>query len=92
MTGAGGYQVISAANDKGERTVSPLRDFGPAMLLGPIADEESGLLYVPNIIKDEIWVIDLKTWERVNVFPVRGGQDAETSVMVHGAEIDPARG
>lgn len=92
VTGAGSYQVISAANDKGERTVSPLRDFGPAMLLGPIADEESGLLYVPNIIKDEIWVIDLKTWERVNVFPVRGGQDAETSVMVHGAEIDPARG
>ena len=92
VTGVGGYQVISAANDKGERAVSPLRDFGPAMLLGPIADEESGLLYVPNIIKDEIWVIDLKTWERVNVFPVRGGQDAETSVMVHGAEIDPARG
>ena len=68
VTGAGGYQVISV-DDRGERVVSPLQDFGPAMLLGPIADEERGLLYVPNIIKDEIWVIDLKTWERVDVFP-----------------------
>lgn len=92
VTGASGYQVISAPDESGHRTVSPLQDFGPAMLLGPIADEERGLLYVPNIVKDEIWVINLKTWERMNVFTVRGGQDPETSVLVHGVEIDPARG
>lgn len=91
VTGAGGYQVISV-DDRGERVVSPLQDFGPAMLLGPIVDEERALLYVPNIIKDEIWVIDIKTWERVDVFPVHGGQDVEAAVMVHGAEIDPVRG
>ena len=88
----GGYQVISAADSEGYRTVNPRQDFGPAMLLGPIADEERGLLYVPNIIKDEIWVIDINTQERIGVFPVIGGQDPESAVIVHGVEIDPSRG
>lgn len=92
VTGMGGYQVISAADSEGYRTVNPRQDFGPAMLLGPIADEERGLLYVPNIIKDEIWVIDINTQERIGVFPVIGGQDPESAVIVHGVEIDPSRG
>lgn len=92
VTGMGGYQVISASNAEGERTVSPLHGEGPAMLLGPVADEDRSRLYIPNIVRDEIWVVDMNTWGLVYRLPVTGGEDANTPVGVHGVEIDPARG
>lgn len=92
VTGMGGYQVISASTAEGERTVSPLQGEGPAMLLGPIADEARSRLYIPNILRDEIWVVDMNTWGLVHRLPVTGGEDANTPVGVHGVEIDPTRG
>ena len=92
VTGMGGYQVISASTAEGERTVSPLQGEGPAMLLGPVADEARSRLYIPNIMRDEIWVVDMNTWGLVHKLPVIGGEDTNTPVAVHGAEIDPTRG
>lgn len=92
VTGMGGYQVISASTAEGERTVSPLQGEGPAMLLGPVADEDRSRLYIPNIMRDEIWVVDMNTWGLVHRLPVTGGEDANTPVGVHGVEIDPTRG
>lgn len=92
VTGMGGYQVISASTAEGERTVSPLQGEGPSMLLGPIADEARSRLYFPNILRDEIWVVDMNTWGLVHRLPVTGGEDANTPVGVHGVEIDPTRG
>ena len=92
VTGMGGYQVISAPTVEGERTVSPLQGEGPAMLLGPVADEARSRLYIPNIMRDEIWVVDMNTWELVRKLPVTAGEDANTPIGVHGVEIDPTRG
>ena len=92
VTGMGGYQVISASTAEGERTVSPLQGEGPAMLLGPVADEARSRLYIPNILRDEIWVVDMNTWGLVHRLPVTGGEDANTPVGVHGVEIDSTRG
>ena len=92
VTGMGGYQVISASTAEGERTVSPLQGEGLAMLLGPIADEARSRLYIPNILRDEIWVVDMNTWGLVHRLPVTGGEDSNTPVGVHGVEIDPTRG
>ena len=92
VTGMGGYQVISAPTAEGERTVSPLQGEGPSMLLGPIADEARSRLYIPNILRDEIWVVDMNTWGLVHRLPVTGGEDSNTPVGVHGVEIDPTRG
>ena len=92
VTGMGGYQVISASTAEGERTVSPLQGEGPAMLLGPVADEARSRLYIPNILRDEIWVVDMNTWGLVHRLPVAGGEDANTPVGVHGVEIDSTRG
>lgn len=92
VTGMGGYQVISASTAEGERTVSPLQGEGPAMLLGPVADEARSRLYIPNILRDEIWVVDMNTWGLVHRLPVTGGEDANTPVGVHGVEIDLTRG
>lgn len=92
VTGMGGYQVISAPTAEGERRVSPLQGEGPAMLLGPVADESRSLLYIPNIMRDEIWVVDMNTWELARKLPVIGGEDANTPVGVHGVEIDSTRG
>ena len=92
VTGMGGYQVISASTAEGERTVSPLQGEGLAMLLGPIADEARSRLYIPNILRDEIWVVDMNTWGLVHRLPVTGGEDANTPVGVHGVEIDLTRG
>lgn len=92
VTGMGGYQVISAPIAEGERRVSPLQGEGPAMLLGPVADESRSLLYIPNIMRDEIWVVDMNTWELARKLPVIGGEDANTPVGVHGVEIDSTRG
>ena len=92
VTGMGGYQVISASTAEGERTVSPLQGEGPSMLLGPIADEARSRLYFPNILRDEIWVVDMNTWGLVHRLSVTGGEDANTPVGVHGVEIDPTRG
>ena len=92
VTGMGGYQVISASTAERERTVSPLQGEGPAMLLGPVADEARSRLYIPNILRDEIWVVDMNTWGLVHRLPVTGGEDANTPVGVHGVEIDSTRG
>lgn len=92
VTGMGGYQVISASSADGERTVSPLQGEESAMLLGPVADEARNRLYIPNIMRDEIWVVDMSTWELVRRLPVTGGEDANTPIGVHGVEIDPMRG
>ena len=92
VTGMGGYQVISAPTAEGERRVSPLQGEGPAMLLGPVADESRSLLYIPNIVRDEIWVVDMNTWELARKLPVIGGEDANTPVGVHGVEIVSTRG
>ena len=92
VTGMGGYQVISAPTAEGERRVSPLQGEGPAMLLGPVADESRSLLYIPNIMRDEIWVVDMNTWELARKLPVIGGEDANTPVGVHGVEIVSTRG
>lgn len=92
VTGMGGYQVISAPTAEGERRVSPLQGEGPAMLLGPVADESRSLLYIPNIMRDEIWVMDMNTWELARKLPVIDGEDANTPVGVHGVEIDSTRG
>lgn len=92
VTGMGGYQVISASTAERERTVSPLQGEGPAMLLGPVADEARSRLYIPNILRDEIWVVDMNTWGLVHKLPVTGGEDANTPVGVHGVEIDSTRG
>lgn len=92
VTGMGGYQVISAPTAEGERRVSPLQGEGPAMLLGPVADESRSLLYIPNIMRDEIWVVDMNTWELARKLPVIGEEDANTPVGVHGVEIDSTRG
>lgn len=92
VTGMGGCQVISASTAEGERTVSPLQGEGPAMLLGPVADEARSRLYIPNILRDEIWVVDMNTWGLVHRLPVTGGEDANTPVGVHGVEIDSTRG
>lgn len=92
VTGMGGYQVISASTAEGERTVSPLQGEGPAMLLGPVADEAHSLLYIPNIMRDEIWVVDMNTWGLVHKLPVTGGEDANTPIGVHGVDVDPKRG
>lgn len=92
VTGMGGYQVISAPNAEGERKVSALQGESPAMLLGPVADETRSLLYIPNIMRDEIWVVDMNTWELVRRLPVIGGEDTNTPVGVHGVEIDSSRG
>ena len=62
------------------------------MLLGPVADETRSLLYIPNIMRDEIWVVDMNTWELVRRLPVIGGEDTNTPVGVHGVEIDSSRG
>ena len=91
VTGMGGYQVISASTAEGERTVSPLQGEGPAMLLGPVADEARSRLYIPNIMRDEIWVVDMNTWGLVHKLPVIGGEDTNTPVAVHGVEIDSTR-
>ena len=74
VTGMGGYQVISAPNAEGERAVSSLQGDGPAMLLGPVADEARSRLYIPNIMRDEIWVVDMNTWRLVRRLPVTGGE------------------
>ncbi len=92
VTGMGGYQVISAPNAEGERKVGALQGEGPAMLLGPVADESRSLLYISNIMRDEIWVVDMNTWELARKLPVIGGEDANTPVGVHGVEIDSSRG
>ena len=92
VTGMGGYQVVSAPTAEGERKISPLYGEGPAMLLGPVADETRGLLYIPNIMRDEIWVVDMNTWELTHKLPVIGGEDANTPVGVHGVETDSSRG
>lgn len=92
VTGMGGYQVISAPTAEGERRVSPLQGEGPAMLLGPVADESRSLLYIPNIMRDEIWVVDMNTWGLARKLPVIGGEDANTPVGVHGVEIVSTRG
>lgn len=92
VTGMGGYQVISAPNAEGERKVSALQGESPAMLLGSVADETRSLLYIPNIMRDEIWVVDMNTWELVRRLPVIGGEDTNTPVGVHGVEIDSSRG
>lgn len=91
VTGMGGYQVISAPTAEGERRVSPLQGEGPAMLLGPVADESRSLLYIPNIMRDEIWVVDMNTWELARKLPVTGGEDANAPIGVHGVEIDSTR-
>ena len=91
VTGMGGYQVISVPTAEGERTVSPLQGEGPAMLLGPVADEARSRLYIPNIMRDEIWVVDMNTWGLVHKLPVIGGEDTNTPVAVHGVEIDSTR-
>lgn len=62
------------------------------MLLGPVADEARSRLYIPNILRDEIWVVDMNTWGLVHRLPVTGGEDANTPVGVHGVEIDLTRG
>ena len=92
VTGMGGYQVVSAPTAEGERKISPLYGEGPAMLLGPVADETRGLLYIPNIMRDEIWVVDMNTWELARRLPVVGGEDVNAPVGVHGVEIDSTRG
>lgn len=92
VTGMGGYQVISAPNAEGERKVSALQGGSPAMLLGPVADETRSLLYIPNIMRDEIWVVDMNTWELTHKLPVIGGEDDNTPVGVHGVETDSSRG
>lgn len=92
VTGMGGYQVISAPTAEGERRVSPLQGEGPAMLLGPVADESRSLLYIPNIMRDEIWVVDMNTWELARKLPVIGGEDANALIGIHGVEIDSTRG
>ena len=92
VTGMGGYQVISAPTVEGERTVSPLQGEDPAMLLGPVADEARSRLYIPNIMRDEIWVVDMNTWGLVHKLPVTAGEDVNTPIGVHGVEIDPTRG
>lgn len=92
VTGMGGYQVISAPTAEGERMVSPIQGEGPAMLLGPVADETRSLLYIPNIMRDEIWVVDMNTWELTHKLPVIGGEDTNTPVGVHGVETDSSRG
>ncbi len=92
VTGMGGYQVISAPTAEGERKVGALQGEGSTMLLGPVADESSSLLYIPNIMRDEIWVVDMNTWEHARKLPVLGGEDANTPVGVHGVEIDSSRG
>ena len=88
----GGYQVIAAPNAEGERAVSSLQGDGPAMLLGPVADEARSRLYIPNIMRDEIWVVDMNTWGLVRRLPVTGGEDANAPIGVHGVEIDSTRG
>ena len=92
VTGMGGYQVIAAPNAEGERAVSSLQGDGPAMLLGPVADEARSRLYIPNIMRDEIWVVDMNTWGLVRRLPVTGGEDANAPIGVHGVEIDSTRG
>lgn len=92
VTGMGGYQVISVPNAEGERKVGALQGEGPTMLLGPVVDESRSLLYIPNIMRDEIWVVDMNTWGLTHKLPVIGGEDANTPVGVHGVEIDSSRG
>lgn len=92
VTGMGGYQVISAPNEEGERAVSSLQGDGPAMLLGPVADEARSRLYIPNIMRDEIWVVDMNSWGLVRRLPVTGGEDANALIGIHGVEIDSTRG
>ena len=92
VTGMGGYQVISAPNAEGERKVSALQGESPAMLLGPVADETRSLLYIPNIMRDEIWVVDMNSWGLVRRLPVTGGEDANALIGIHGVEIDSTRG
>ena len=92
VTGMGGYQVISAPNAEGERKVSALQGENPAMLLGPVADETRSLLYIPNIMRDEIWVVDMNSWGLVRRLPVTGGEDANALIGIHGVEIDSTRG
>ena len=62
------------------------------MLLGPVADEARSRLYIPNIMRDEIWVVDMNTWGLVRRLPVTGGEDANAPIGVHGVEIDSTRG
>jgi hypothetical protein len=92
VTGMGGYQVIAAPNAEGERAVSSLQGDGPAMLLGPVADEARSRLCIPNIMRDEIWVVDMNTWRLVRRLPVTGGEDANAPIGIHGVEIDSTRG
>lgn len=58
VTGMGGYQVISAPNAEGERKVGALQGEGPAMLLGPVADESRSLLYIRILceMKSGLWI------------------------------------
>ena len=62
------------------------------MLLGPVADEARSRLYIPNTMRDEIWVVDMNTWGLVRRLPVTGGEDANAPIGVHGVEIDSTCG
>ncbi|MDO4885296.1 MAG: hypothetical protein Q3991_10180 [Rothia sp. (in: high G+C Gram-positive bacteria)] len=63
-----------------------------AMLLGPIALEEKRELYIPDIINNQILVVDLNTAEHVRTYDVHAADYKTLPAVVHGVELSGARG
>jgi hypothetical protein len=63
-----------------------------AMLLGPIALDEKRELYIPDIMNNQILVVDLNTAEHVRTYDVPAADYKTLPAVVHGVEVSGARG
>jgi hypothetical protein len=63
-----------------------------AMLLGPIALDEKRELYIPDIMNNQILVVDLNTAEHIRTYDVPAADYKTLPAVVHGVEVSGARG
>lgn len=89
ITGMGGYRTVNLD----DYTVQeyPAGE-GMRMFLGPIANERARELYLPEIMTDTVWVIDLNTAQVKRTISIKPVDYRSLPVVVHGVEVDPARG
>lgn len=90
ITGMGGYHTIDL--DTYEIHEHGSDQPGMHIPLGPIAHKAARELYLPEIISNSVWVIDLNTGVFKRAFEVPAADYKSLPPVVYGAELDPGRG
>ena len=64
----------------------------PSLPLGPIANEATRELYLPDILNNKILVVNLQNWAVERIFDVSPQEYKSLPVNAHGVEVNPHRG